>query len=42
MFDKDVDITRDYFDFIAYDFLYMMRPQPEVFEIKQGKACLCL
>jgi hypothetical protein len=35
MFGKDVDITRDYFDFIAYDFLYMMRPQPEVFEIKQ-------
>lgn len=35
VFGRDVDLPRDYFDFIAYDFLWMIRPQPEIFEIKQ-------
>ena len=34
-FPPDKEIKWDYFDFIAYDFLYMMLPQPEIFEIKQ-------
>lgn len=37
MLGKDEEITRYYidFDFVAYDFLYEMEPNPDIFEIKQ-------
>lgn len=35
MLGKDENITNDYFDFIAYDFLTQIKPEPDIFEIKQ-------
>ena len=32
---KDTLVDVDYIDFITYDFLYKMRPQPDIYEIKQ-------
>lgn len=35
---KDVKNTEYYLDFIMYDFIYGMRPLPDIFEIKQVLA----